>query len=86
MVVEQALDHLLTNNFFDITTMQKIMEVIGADRDTDAYKLLTSLHCVHYSKMRPELRDSIPQLINEALRPRGIAREVVDAVLDGVPL
>ncbi len=69
MVVRQALDSLFTNDFFSICTVDKILVLVDRSRRTPAYELLSALHCVHYRDMNPELRDKIPHLVNEAMRP-----------------
>lgn len=69
MVVEQALNNLLSNAHFSICSIDNIATVMGVSRDTEAYRLLRTLHCMDYAKMSPQMRDALPHLINEALRP-----------------
>lgn len=69
LVVTAALDRLFTNQWFDICTLRGVSELMGLSTDSEAYKALHTLHCVHYNKMNPELRDLIPELVREALNP-----------------
>lgn len=69
LVAREALRHLFTNSFFDICTVRNLVAMAGRSENTPAFQLLRTLHCVHYVDMDPQLRDQLPQLVNEALRP-----------------
>lgn len=86
LVVTAAITTLLEKNYFSICELDKCIELVGARKDGDAYKLLRALHCVHYSKMGQELRDSVPLLINEVLRNRENIIEATVVALDGVQI
>ena len=80
MVVETALNHLFEKKWFDVCTLREIIEVMGVSRDTDAYKQLSALHCVHYDRMSPEMKQVLPMLINEALKIPTINIATVEAL------
>jgi len=82
LVVTQALDHLFTASYFSICHLDPVMDILNAPRHSEAYKLLRALHCVDYAAMRPELRERIPQLVNECLAPPA----VVDCLATNVAL
>lgn len=69
LVVTAALDSLFTKDWFDICTVDKISEVLRISKHSEAYRLLSTLHCVHYNKMNPELREMLPLLVRETLMP-----------------
>jgi hypothetical protein len=83
LVVQTALNSLFTENFFSICTLDKVMDIIGANDKTEAYKQLRALHCVHYNKMPPELREILPRLVNEALKFETLT-VATDQALEGV--
>jgi hypothetical protein len=67
IVVEASLQKLLTERHFSICTVDAIMEVMNVPRNSQAYKLLHTLHCMDYSSMTKELRETIPLLVREVL-------------------
>lgn len=69
LVVMQALDHLFKSNYFDICKVRQLTEILQVSQRSEAFALLHSLHCVSYADMKPALRNQIPHLVNEALRP-----------------
>lgn len=69
LVVTQALNDLFTKGHFSICGLNSILEVMGNPYRGEAYTLLRTLHCVDYNKMPADLRNRIPQLVNECLRP-----------------
>lgn len=83
LVVQQALDRLFSGRFFSICVIQDLMKLVGATPQSEAYRLLRALHCVHYEDMRPELIERLPHLVNECLRPRG-ACVATDIALRGI--
>ena len=68
LVVETALNKLFTKEWFDVCTLDSILKVMDISRETEAYKQLSALHCVHYNRMSPEMKQVLPMLVNEALR------------------
>lgn len=86
LVVTQALDQLFTNRFFDICELDSVLKIVGKRKGVEAYNLLRALHCVHYDKMNPALRDRIPQLVNECLNPQAVQCVATDVALQGVEL
>lgn len=84
LVVRQGLKTLFEGSFFDICKVREICEVLHVDRDTEAYRLLQTLHCVKYTKMLPELRNALPQLVKEALNPPPVRCEAAEEALKGM--
>lgn len=84
LVVTTAISALLENRYFSICQLDTCIELVGARKGCDAYKLLHALHCIDYSKMAPDLRDSIPLLINEVLRNKENIIEATVVAMDGV--
>lgn len=82
LVVQTALDHLFTQSHFSICQLDSVLKIINAPQGSDAYTLLRSLHCVDYAKMPRDLRDRIPHLVNECLRPP----EVLECLATSVAL
>lgn len=62
-----ALNNMMAGNYFDICTIDKVADLLGIPRGGESYKTLSALHCIHYAKMPKELRDAIPELIEEVL-------------------
>lgn len=86
LVVTTALNHLFNERHFSICTLDRVLDTMQGTQKSDAYKLLRTLHCVDYAAMPPELRNSIPTLVNEALRPPMVACVATDVALQGVVL
>lgn len=80
LVLQAGLDELFGKSFFSICQLEALMEIVSAPRG-EAHTLLRALHCVDYSKMRPEMRERIPALVAEALKGGSIARPATDAVM-----
>lgn len=83
LVVKTALDRLFTDKHFSVCTIDRVLEVLGRNRNTEAYKQLHALHCVDYSAMPEELKMVLPHLVNEALRLNNV-NVATDAALEGV--
>ena len=63
-----ALNHMMSKEWFDICTVKDCAAVLGIPvRDTDAYKMLSALHCIPFAKMPRQVRESIVPLIRECL-------------------
>lgn len=86
LVAVAALNKLFTSNYFSICTLDDVIDIVGARRAGEPYKLLSALHCIHYANMEPELREQIPLLVNECLRQKSNAAEAVEASLNGVSI
>lgn len=79
-----ALNELFTKKHFNICALDSVLEVMNGTDRSEAYKLLRTLHCVDYSAMPPELRERIPALVNEAMRPKVATCIATDMALQGV--
>lgn len=86
MVVRATLKQLFTKRYFDICAVREIVEITNGRKDSQAYKLLSALHCIDYKDMEQELRDRIPMLLNECLRDQQDTKEIIDVVLKGVKI
>lgn len=87
LVISHALNELFTKRHFNICQLDAVAELLNAPRNTDAFKLLRTLHCVDYSDMAPELRDRIPLLVNECLTGYQPARHpATDLAMHGITL
>ncbi len=84
LVVQTAVSHLFKQTHFSICDLRNVMEIVGARKGSEAYKLLQNLHCVDYDKMPPELRERIPHLVNECLRQQDDVIEATSVALEGV--
>lgn len=84
LVVTAALNDLFTKKWFDMCNLNKVREIVNAPKNSEAYKLLDALHCVDYDKMPPDLRERIPHLVNEVLRPTVVINAAVEVALEGV--
>jgi|SRR5882724_5043130 len=66
--IATALNKMLRQSYFDICTLDKCADLMGiALKGNPDYKILSTLHCVHYAEMPTDLRLSIPMLIKDCL-------------------
>lgn len=86
LVVTAALNELFDKKHFSICRLDSVLEVMNGTRRSDAYRLLSTLHCVDYAAMTPDLRERIPALVNEALRPPVVVCLATEVALQGVDL
>lgn len=86
LVITQALNHLFSEQYFSVCKLDDIMKIVNAPNHSEAYRLLRTLHCVHYSTMNPALRDRLPQLINECLQPPMVECVATMTALQGIEL
>ena len=63
-----ALNQMMKGGHFSICTIDNVANMLGVNcRGMEAYTILSTLHCVDFGKMPPELREAIPQLIRQCL-------------------
>ena len=62
-----ALNDMMAKGWFDICVINKVADLIDVNPSGDAYRILAVLHCIHYDKMPADLRDSIPDLVQQCL-------------------
>jgi hypothetical protein len=67
MAALTALNNMMVKGWFDICTIDAIGKMLEINPRGKTYDLLHTLHCIHFDKMPKELRDGIPDLINECL-------------------
>ena len=73
LAAEAALTKMAEQGWFDICTIDKIRSAAGIGRgESEAYKTLSMLHCIHYDKMPAELRNALPGLVAEVLQEPAI--------------
>lgn len=69
VVLEAAVNRLFTETYFSVCTLDRILDAVDVSRSSQAYKLLATLHCVHFNQMSEELRQRLPLLVREAMTP-----------------
>ena len=62
-----ALNDMMGKGWFSICTIDNVGQMLGRNPRGEAYDILRSLHCIHFDKMPPALRDEIPRLIEQCL-------------------
>ena len=82
IVLREALDGLFSASFFDVCKVNDILEMCRVPRESDAYKMLRTLHCKHYNAMSTEMRERLPLIVRDALMPQRC--EATDVVLNGL--
>jgi len=82
IVLKDALDGLFSNTFFNICAVDSILEMCKVPRESDAYKMLKTLHCKHFDAMSAELRERLPLIVRDALMPQRC--EATDIVMNGL--
>ena len=84
LIAQTALAKLFNSSRFSICDIQKVMELTGlGNRKSLAYKKLSALHCIDYAEMPQELRDELPNIINELLTKDEIS-ESANKALAGI--
>lgn len=86
MAAEAALKKMVDSSHFSICTLDKIIEMMGVKPDREAYRILSTLHCVDYNQMRPELLQALPDLIATVLRSPSLEASRINIVSDGKAL
>jgi hypothetical protein len=64
---ETAVRKCLNADHFSICTIDKVIKLLGRVPDSQAYRILSTVHCVDYKDMDVQLRQSIPGLIARCL-------------------
>lgn len=67
MAARAALKKMLSDGYFSICTVDKILKMTGGVPNREDYDVLSTLHCVHYMDMEPELLRGLPLLIQRVL-------------------
>lgn len=81
LAVEQAIQTLFNKRHFDITLLNEIGEMLGVNpRQAAIYPFLSSLHCVDFSAMAPELRAQLEFKVVECLRPHFNTNALIHAL------
>ncbi len=68
MAVQAALNKMVTQGYFDITTIDNIAKLMELVPDRKQYTELRLLHCVHYDQMPAEMISMLPEKIMALLR------------------
>ncbi len=67
--LEQALEQLFAKHYFDITLLRDIGDMLGRNvQQSQDYKYLHALHCIHYADMAPEIREQLQERVIGCLR------------------
>ncbi len=63
--IAEAMNGMFEGKYFDICTIDSALELARIpSQDSHAYNMLRIMHCKHWSQMSPEVKSSIPQLID----------------------
>ncbi len=84
LVITASLNKLFSERHFSICTLDAILDTMQGTRNTEAFRLLRTLHCMDYASMPIELRNSIPQLVNEALNPPPVECIATETAMQGI--
>jgi len=69
-IIKEGLDELFQSRHFSICAIDRLAKVLGVNAESHPhYKLLHILHCRAYNEMDPEVRQSLPTLVMECLKP-----------------
>lgn len=67
MAIEACIKDMFDSGRISICDIDKICHLLGREPEPYAYKILSPLHCVKFSKMRQELVDKLPELVLRAI-------------------
>lgn len=67
MAVEASLRKMLSQGYFDICTIDKIIKALELVPARRLYEELHLLHCVHYDQMPPAMLEQLPEKIMAVL-------------------
>lgn len=67
LAAEAALRKMIQSGHFDICCIRNVCEMLDIVADRDSMKILTTLHCVDYNQMSPDLLAELPTLIHRVL-------------------
>jgi hypothetical protein len=70
-----ALHEMMSGPYFSICVIDSVGKLLDRRVHCEAYNVLHTLHCIHFSKMPPELLEQIPGLIKECLSRDGVEFE-----------
>jgi len=62
-----ALSEMFKKGWLSICVIDSVAAMLGFSPKCEAYRILQTLHCIHFADMTPRLRESIPGLIRECL-------------------
>jgi hypothetical protein len=51
-----ALKRMFSQSYFDICTIDKCLKLTGSIPSADIYKVMNTVHCVHYADMDAQFR------------------------------
>jgi hypothetical protein len=67
MAAIAALNKMMKQGHFSICTIDSVGKALGVSVQCESYSILSTLHCVDFLDMPPELRSAIPELINKCI-------------------
>lgn len=83
LAAEAALQKMLKGGHFSICTIDKIVEMLSIKPAREEYDILSTLHCVDYNQMQPELLEQLPTLIMRVLDSPRLDASRINLVSDG---
>lgn len=76
-VINASLKKMRDQGWFCICTIDKILKVTKSIPNSEDYKLLHLLHCVHFSEMSSTVKRELPDMINRVCFGESLDFQVV---------
>lgn len=86
LAAQAALTKMVSQSYFSICSIDKIVEMLGVKPDREAYAILSALHCVDYNQMPPELFQELPNLIARIVQSPSFDASRINIVGSGTGL
>jgi hypothetical protein len=86
MAAQAALRKMVEGDYFSISVIDRITQMLDVKPDRDAYQVLHTLHCVSYNQMPPELLKQLPELIHKVLTSQAFEASRINVVSNGSSL
>jgi len=61
----KARSDALSQSFFNVCAVDRVVPMKSPLRETVEYRLLIDLHCISMKDMSPELQASLPQIVDQ---------------------
>lgn len=72
MAASAALEKMVKDGYVSICTIDKILTMSGGIPNRRDYEILSTLHCVSFRDMQPELLRGLPVIIMRVLNSEGL--------------
>lgn len=86
LAVQASLTKMLSDKYFNICTIDNIVEMNNLKPDREAMAILNALHCVNYNQMPAELLNALPDLIARVLQSPSFDASRINIVETGTGL